>query len=143
MSKGNINIIIEKFKLRLLKFLGVKYIKKGKCKKCGLCCKTIAFSINNQLIKNEEELARLKKFMPYRFNHFDISGIGDYSELLFRCKYLSEDNTCKVYNFRSFFCRGYPNFNNNFLNKGGKTFEDCGYYYEPIESFDDVYKKLI
>ena len=119
---------------QLQKLFSSKYIIKGKCKKCGECCKNIVFYINKTPIKTEEEFERLKKWKK-KYNHFFISSVDEDGALLFTCKSLTKNNTCKDYIFRSINCRNYPKINNEFIINGGKPLENCGYRFDIDKKF--------
>ena len=138
----NFTNLIDKIKIFILKLLRIRYLRRGKCKKCGNCCKTITFSIENSLVKDIKQFESLKRFVPGIYEHFNVNKRNDNDTLLFTCKYLNPNNTCKVYYFRSVYCILYPNLKSRYLDGGGETLPGCGYYYEPIESFNNVYNKL-
>lgn len=118
------------------KFLSSKFIVKGKCKKCGQCCRNIVFFIGDSTIKTESQFESLKK-LNKSYNHFFISGIDDDESLLFTCKSLKSDNTCKDYHFRSINCRNYPKINKTFIINGGKPLENCGFYFDVDKKFSN------
>lgn len=128
--------------LRYLKFFvqylsSAKYIKKGKCNKCGNCCRNILLSVEDELIKTEAQFEKVKEWDKHYHNFF-ISGKSETGALLFTCKEIDENNRCKVYLFRGIGCRMYPKKDTKFLINGGKPLEGCGFYYEanrPFKSF--------
>lgn len=122
------------------KLLKINHWRKGKCNQCGQCCRTITFRFPDKLLTRESEFEYLKQRMP-RFEHFYISDKDDQGVLLFTCKFLSEENKCSIYHFRSIFCRFYPHFSDKFIKIGGKPLEGCGFYYEPVTKFEEVIKK--
>lgn len=120
-------------------FYKPKYVLKGECKKCGKCCKNIVFFAYNIPIKEEivfEELKQKNK----RMNLFYPNGKNEHGELLFRCKFLDDNNRCKVYFFRSFYCRKYPMVKSLLNGKLLTPREDCGYKIEPVKKFEDFLK---
>ena len=129
------------------KFFSSKYVVKGKCKKCGQCCSTILFSDENGYIKSAEDFLELCK-KNKRLYDFTINGkVNDvdknneqYGALLFRCKALKENGQCSKYFFRSFFCRDYPSINPSFIQMGGTTLENCGYYFDVDKKFSEYLK---
>ena len=102
-----------------------RFVRKGKCKKCGYCCRNITFRLKDKLITEFEEFNDLKKSQP-RYNHFFASGQDEIGTLLFTCKSLGEDGKCRSYAFRSLFCRVYPTYRHT----NGETLEGCGFYFE-------------
>ena len=56
------------------KLFSSKYVVKGKCKKCGRCCRNILFSTQAGYIKSEEVFNKMKKKYPY-YRNFRISGV--------------------------------------------------------------------
>lgn len=117
-----------------------KYILKGKCKKCGQCCRNIVFYLDNKLVTTEEEFEELKRINK-RFNHFYISGKDGDRALLFTCKSIQENNLCKHYFFRSLYCRNYPHLKSEFITKGGVLLDNCGYSIDVDKKFDEYLKK--
>ncbi len=113
-----------------------KFVSKGDCKKCGECCKNIVFYIGDNTVKTEEQFDSLIKFSK-SYNHFFISGKDEDDSLLFTCKSLKSDNTCKDYVMRSIECRRYPKINNKFIINGGKPLDGCGYYFEVDKNFNE------
>ena len=121
-----------------------KYVVKGKCKQCGQCCSTILFSDENGYIKTAEDFIKLQKANP-KMKQFVINGIIDdaqkndtkYGALLFKCKALKEDGKCSKYLFRPLFCRDYPSINPLFIEMGGTTLDNCGYYFDVDKKFSD------
>ena len=110
------------------KLFSSKYVVKGKCKKCGRCCRNILFSTQKGYIKSEEVFNKMKKKYPY-YRNFRISGVvKDKLEfqngaLTFECKFISKDNRCKIYLFRPIFCRDYPNINPDLIYNGVVIFD--------------------
>ncbi len=135
------------------KFGSSKYVVKGSCKRCGQCCANIIFSDEKGYIKTPEGFEALKK-ENRRYQHFFISGIMDETQapfqpedfddpykqagaLLFKCKSLSDDNSCKQYFWRALCCRDYPSINKTFLAQGGQTLDGCGFYFDVDKKFKD------
>ncbi len=117
-----------------------KYIKKGKCNKCGNCCRNIILTLgDNTPIRTEEQFERVKEWDKH-FCNFYISGKDENEVLQFTCNALDKNNKCKVYFLRGFGCRMYPKKDTKFLINGGKPLDGCGYYYEPNKSFSSFLK---
>ncbi len=129
------------------KIFSSKYVVKGKCKKCGQCCSTILFSDENGYIKTPEDFLKLCK-KNKSLNNFVINGkITDvdennlqYGALLFKCRALREDGKCGKYFFRSLYCRDYPSVNPSFIQMGGTTLDNCGYYFDVNKKFSEYLK---
>lgn len=104
--------------------------EKNICKKCGKCCRLIhslkSYQDFCEESKNGDSVAVnfLKLFLPYESleealaidsdcvngiieHHKRIYG-EDTSTYFYHCRYIAEDNTCKVYDMRPKFCRHYP-----------------------------------
>ena len=123
------------------KLTSSKYVVKGKCKQCGKCCESILFSNENGYIKTEEDFKLLqKKHLVYNFFYKNgiVKGEGEDIEdaLLFKCKFL-KNKKCSIYWFRPIFCRDYPAINPKFIEMGGVTLDNCGYYFEPDKKFSE------
>ena len=111
-----------------------KYIRKGKCKLCGKCCRNILLYIEDEPIKSEEQFEKVKRWDKHFYN-FYISGESETGALLFTCREIDENNKCRVYHFRGLGCRMYPKTNSKFLINGGKPLEGCGYYFDIDKKF--------
>lgn len=137
--------LLQKQVLRLsdMKFLDLfkkpGFIRHGSCKRCGNCCRNIIFQIQENYITTEEEFERLKKWKP-KYNHFYISGRDVDGLLLFTCKSLNDDNSCKSYRLRSLYCRLYPRMTKNLILSGTTTLDGCGFYYKSSVDFKDYLK---
>jgi hypothetical protein len=130
--------------LKYIKFLyqittSSKFVKRGKCNKCGNCCRNIILTEDEKPIKNPEQFERLKK-LDKHLNNFYVSGKDENGSLLFTCNEIDENNRCKVYFFRGLGCRMYPKKDTKFLINGGKPLDGCGFYYEPDKSFKSYIK---
>ena len=127
------------------KLFSSKYVVKGKCKKCGRCCRNILFSTQAGYIKSEEVFNKMKKKYPY-YRNFQISGVvKDKLEfqngaLTFECKFISKDNRCKIYLFRPIFCRDYPNINPDLIYNGVEMLDGCGFYFDVDKKFSQYLK---
>lgn len=127
------------------KLFSSKYVVKGKCKKCGRCCRNILFSTQKGYIKSEEVFNKMKKKYPY-YRNFRISGVvKDKLEfqngaLTFECKFISKDNRCKIYLFRPIFCRDYPNINPDLIYNGVEMLDGCGFYFDVDKKFSQYLK---
>ncbi len=127
------------------KLFSSKYVVKGKCKKCGRCCRNILFSTQKGYIKSEEVFNKMKKKYPY-YRNFRISGVvKDKLEfqngaLTFECKFISKDNRCKIYLFRPIFCRDYPNINPDLIYNGVEMLDGCGFYFDVNKKFSQYLK---
>lgn len=122
------------------KILGKRYIKLGKCKACGKCCKGIHVRHSKHLIKNEEEFEKLKK-QHFFYNYLEVVEKNDLG-LVFTCNKVHPDTgKCTVYKYRALICKVYPQ--EELFMMGGIISEDCGFSFEPIYSFEKVFKKII
>lgn len=121
------------------KLFSSKFIIKGRCKKCGQCCRNIVFFIGDSAIKTEEQFESVKQ-LKKSYNHFFISGVDNDEALLFTCKSLNSDNSCRDYFFRSINCRNYPKINKTFIINGGKPLDNCGFYFDVDKKFSNYLK---
>ena len=127
------------------KLFSSKYVLKGKCKKCGACCRNILFSTHDGYVKSKEVfLAMQKKHRYYR--NFKISGVvsdkQDFQNgaLTFECKFISKNNKCLIYPFRPLFCRDYPSKNQDLIYSGVTMLDNCGFYFDINRKFDEYLK---
>ena len=122
------------------KILGKKYLRKGSCKGCGRCCQKIYVRHAKDIIKTEDEFEKLKTihFFYGYLKVVDKDKIG----LVFECSKLSkETGKCTAYKTRPVLCRQYPQ--EEIFMMGGSITEDCGFSFEPIQKFEEVFKKVI
>ncbi len=127
------------------KLFSSKYVLKGKCKKCGKCCRNILFSTTDGYIKSEEVFKKMQKKYRY-YRNFRISGVvKDKLEfqngaLTFECKFISKKNRCLIYPIRPIFCRDYPNINPDLIYNGVEMLDGCGFYFDVNKKFFDYLK---
>lgn len=136
-------ILIEKIKkLYYLKILKRKYYRKGKCLRCGACCRNIYVRHEKDVIKTQEEFETIKKNSDYKFYHqIEVIGQDDFG-LIFECtKFDKEKKLCKDHKNRPQICRSYPR--EEIFMLGAQLQEDCGYSFEPIEKFSEVLDRVL
>ncbi len=142
MIKNFVEDIIFSIKNKLF---SSKYVIKGKCKRCGACCRNILFSTQEGYIKDEEIFKKMQKKYPY-YRNFKISGIvkdkKDFQNgaLTFECKFISKNNKCKIYPIRPIFCRDYPNINPSLIYEGVTMLDGCGFYFDIDKKFKTYLK---
>ena len=56
------------------KLFSSKYVIKGKCKRCGNCCRNILFSTKEGYVKSKETFFEMQKKYRY-YRNFRISGM--------------------------------------------------------------------
>ena len=137
---------IQDFILELYnKFFSSKYVLKGKCKKCGACCRNILFSTKEGYVKDEKIFKDMQKKHRY-YRNFKISGKvenkTDFQNgaLTFECKFIGTDNKCLIYWFRPLFCRDYPNINSDLIYNGVEMLDNCGFYFDVDKKFQEYLK---
>ena len=142
MIKNFVEDIIFSIKNKLF---SSKYVIKGKCKRCGACCRNILFSTQEGYIKDEAIFKKMQKKYPY-YRNFKISGIvkdkKDFQNgaLTFECKFISKNNKCKIYPIRPIFCRDYPNINPSLIYEGVTMLDGCGFYFDIDKKFKTYLK---
>ena len=124
-----------------LKILKKRYYRFGKCLQCGCCCENIYVRHKNEIIQTEEEFEEIKKIDKYSFyQHIDIIGKDEFG-LIFTCqRFDKEKRLCKAHKKRPTICSNYPS--EEIFMMGACLKEGCGYRFEPIEKFDEVFKKI-
>ena len=142
----NIKIFFEDFFLYLNnKFFSSKYVVKGKCKRCGRCCRNILFSTTQGYVKDENLFKQMQKKHRY-YRNFRISGAINNKQdfqngaLTFECKFISKNNKCLIYPIRPLFCRDYPDINQNLIYNGVEMLDGCGFYFDVNKKFDEYLK---
>lgn len=146
MNKNKIKDIFEDIILDIKnKLFSSKYVLKGKCNKCGNCCRKIMFADENGFVKSEEKFLEMqKKYRHYR--RFKVSGVVHDRDnitkeaLTFECKYIAKNNKCKIYPFRPFYCKSYPRIDSELIYQGVTMIEGCGFYFDIDKKFDSYLK---
>lgn len=140
MKKFIKNLHLKFIKFISLKILGKKYLRKGKCKACGKCCKGIHVRHSDHLIQDEKEFEELKK-LHFFYNYLEVIEKNELG-LVFACtKVHPETGKCTAYKQRALICRVYPQ--EELFMLGGHISEDCGFYFEPIQTFEEVFEKTL
>ncbi len=122
------------------KLFSSKYVVKGKCKRCGKCCRNILFSTKDGYIKDEKIFYQMQKKYRY-YRNYKISGVIENKKdfqngaLTFECKFISKENKCKIYPFRPIFCRDYPDINPELIYEGVTMLDGCGFYFDVDKKF--------
>ena len=142
----NLKIFFEDILLEIYnKLFSSRYVIKGKCKKCGACCRNILFSTKDGYVKSPQLFKQMQQKYKY-YRNFKISGVVNEKKdfqngaLTFECKYISKDNKCKIYFFRPLFCRDYPNVIPEFIYGGVTMLDNCGYYFDVNKKFESYLK---
>ncbi len=135
----NIYQKLKKFYYKRIK--NKRYFRFGKCKMCGACCQNIYVRHNNKIIKTEEEFNDIKNKDDYIFyKYVNVVGSDDFG-LIFSCsKFDKEKKLCTVHKKRPPICRNYPS--EEIFTFGACLQENCGYRFEPIESFSEIFNKV-
>lgn len=127
------------------KLFSSKYVLKGKCQKCGKCCRNILFSTKDGYVKSPEVFYKMqKKHRHYR--NYRISGVVSEKQdfqngaLTFECRFISKNNKCMIYPFRPLFCRDYPNVIPEFIYGGVTMLDGCGFYFDVNKKFEEYLK---
>lgn len=127
------------------KIFSSKYILKGKCKRCGKCCRNILFSNEKGFVKSEEDFLKMQKKYRY-YRNFSISGKIESDKdfengaLTFKCKHITDKNRCNIYFFRPYFCRIYPAVDKDLIYNGVEMLEGCGFHFEVNKNFKSYLK---
>lgn len=127
--------ILENIKNEFLSYFvpeKVEYKIQGECKKCGKCCRYM-YSFDTY---TEKEF----KFMQFLFpsyRRFYIKGKDDKGNLIFACKYVTDNGLCSVYEKRLPMCKKYPS---KKVFYPAKLHEGCGYKIVK-KSFNDYLQK--
>lgn len=127
--------ILENIKNEFLSYFvpeKVEYEIQGECRKCGKCCRYM-YSFDTY---TEKEF----KFMQFLFpsyRRFYIKGKDDKGNLIFACKYVTDEGLCSVYEKRLPMCKKYPS---KKIFYPAKLHEGCGYKIVK-KSFNDYLQK--
>ena len=141
--KNNLKNFFEDIILEIKnKLFSSKYVLKGKCKRCGRCCRNILFSTKEGYIKDENIFKDMQKKYHY-YKNFRISGKIENKQdfqngaLTFECKFISKNNKCLIYPIRPIFCRDYPNINPELIYNGVEMLDECGFYFDVNKKFEE------
>ncbi|MBR6164122.1 YkgJ family cysteine cluster protein [bacterium] len=116
-----------------------QYYRTGQCNRCGDCCKRIYVRHKKDVIKDEKEFEKLRRLHPFYLGLEIVE--KDDNGLVFRCTNFDEENRiCKIHSKRYAICRKYPD--EIILKMKAVMSEKCGYKFTPIESFEEVMKKM-
>ena len=130
-------MMIKKFIYKYI--LRRKYYRFGKCRRCGDCCSKIYVNHQKGIIKDENEFFKLQKLHPF-YTFLEITD-KDENGLVFKCNKFDKDkHICTIHKFRPGICRRYPS--EVILKMKGVMSEKCGFYFKPIDSFEEVINKL-
>ncbi len=131
-------MFIKKFIYKYI--LRRQYYRYGACKRCGDCCCKIYVNHKNGVIKDEKEFSFLKKLHPF-YTFLEIVD-KDSNGLVFKCnKFDKEKHICTIHKFRPGICRRYPS--EVILKMNGVMSENCGFYFKPIDSFNEILNKKL
>jgi len=97
----------------------IEYEIVGECKKCGKCC-SYMYSFDTY---SEKEF-KIMQFIFPSYRRFYLKGKDEKGNLIFACKYVTEDGSCSVYENRLPMCKKYPA---RKIYYPGKLHEGCGY----------------
>ena len=119
-----------------------KYFRHGKCKMCGACCQNIYVRHSNKIIESQEEFDKIRECDDYSFyKHIEVVGKDDFG-LIFSCNKFDKDKKlCTDHKNRPPICRNYPS--EEIFSFGACLQDDCGYSFTPIESFEEVFNKVL
>ena len=144
LVKGCISVFFKSFNVSFFKSIfweiksyfvtekNIKYSITGKCKQCGKCCNYM-YSIDTY---TEKEF-KIMQFLFPAYRRFYIKGKDENGNLIFACKYVTEEGLCSVYDKRLKMCRRYPV---KRIYRPMKLHEGCGYKVEE-KRFEDYLKK--
>lgn len=117
------------------KFTPAEYRLEGECKKCGKCCR-LMYSLDHFTTFD----FKVTQFLFPDYKRFEIIGKDIRGDMIFKCKLIQDDNTCKDYKKRLNMCKRFPNVKYGSL---GKTPEGCGFRLVPIKKFNDILEQEI
>ncbi len=111
----------------------MEYKITGKCLKCGKCCRYM-YSFDTYTTTD----FKIMQFLFPAYRRFYIRGKDEEGNLIFACKYVTEEGLCSVYDKRLKMCRNYPA---KKISYPGKLHPGCGYKVED-KSFDKYLENL-
>jgi Fe-S-cluster containining protein len=123
-------------------FVKTEYVRKGKCNRCGRCCRLLAMEMPARVSSRDWLVWLVSKWHSAVLN-FEIQG-RDARWLVYRCRYYYEKDgkaACRIYHFRHRLCRFYPT---QKLYGHPKLNPDCGFSFvrrDGKPSFDEVLRE--
>jgi Fe-S-cluster containining protein len=129
-------VLLEKLIARLM---GRRYLRRGKCLKCGKCCRRIVLLHKGRRVARDEDFLELLK-IDRRHEWFSPLKADDGDVHFYRCAQLAPDGRCRAYGSRLHLCRTYPH--EKIFSYGGRSIEGCGYTFFPIVSFQEVMERV-
>ncbi len=81
----------------------IEYEITGECKKCGKCCNYM-YSFDTYTPRE----FKIMQFLYPAYKRFYIKGKDPDGNLIFACKYVTEEGLCSVYDKRLAMCKRYP-----------------------------------
>ena len=132
--------MLLKLKKFFLKYIfNKKYYRIGSCKGCGACCTHIYVKHMKGVVQTEDEFKKLQLLHPF-YTYLQIIG-KDETGLFFECTKLDkETKKCIIHKDRPGICRRYPQ--EEIFLMGGTLKDDCGYAFNPIDTFEQVFEKI-
>jgi Fe-S-cluster containining protein len=123
-------------------FVKTEYVRKGKCNRCGKCCRLLALEMPARVAKRPWLIKLVSLFHDVVLN-FELAG-QDRRWLIYRCRYFidGEEPRCRIYRFRHRLCRFYPT---QRLYGHPKLHAECGFSFvrrDGKPSFDEVLRSL-
>lgn len=101
-----------------------EYVKKGKCKQCGRCCKILAIQYPGFFNRFNWLINATIKWHEFRYGFTYLFKENNY--LLYSCNFLGPEGRCTIYRFRPRLCREYPK---SILYGKPPSHIDCGFYF--------------
>ena len=81
----------------------MKYKITGHCLKCGKCCRYM-YSFDTYTTTD----FKIMQFLFPAYKRFYIRGKDEFGNLIFACKYVTDEGLCSVYDKRLKMCKKYP-----------------------------------
>ena len=110
----------------------MEYKITGECIKCGKCCRYM-YSFDTYTTTD----FKILQFLFPAYKRFYIRGKDEFGNLIFACKYVTDEGLCSVYDKRLRMCKKYPAPS---IGYPGKLHEGCGYKVED-KSFETYLHK--
>lgn len=120
---------------RIRRLFGQRYMKLGRCRRCGGCCRDMRLIFADRIISTESEFDALIK-EDQRYCRFKLLMKED-GTVAFTCDRINGENRCSDYENRPLACRMYPDPEQIFKH-GCDAIDGCGFTILPIASFDEV-----
>ena len=123
-----------------LRIRGKSILVTGKCRGCGMCCRSISLEGADGWLRSEKAFQKIVGNFP-EYSRFEIIGRDLDGFLLFSCTWKTPEGTCLDYDKRLALCRRFPE--SSLVFAGGRLPPTCGYVFTEGTPFKRILNKAL